>query len=318
MLTDNDCKVTEPERSLIDQIDNREPERMKLQDSRSASLVLLTAAVWLLLPRSATPQAQDQFFNSNGVKIRYIVVGKGDPVILVHGFAGNLRVWDPLIDDLANDHEVVALDCRGHGKSDKPHEPEQYGIEMVNDITRLMDHLEIKKANVIGYSMGGGIVMKMLVEHPDRFLTAVVGANRGFRSEDLEQQASLTKYLQSGMSFSEAVIAAAPADAPPLSAEQREALKRDDPNHDAKALAAQRLGNKGLIVSSESLKANKVPILVIYGGNDHAEAYADLKKELSDAEYEVIPGAGHAGAVQSPEFVKDVRAFLQEHQQPRR
>jgi pimeloyl-ACP methyl ester carboxylesterase len=291
---------------------------MKLRYLRSASLCLLSAAVWLLFPGLANPQTEDQFFSSNGVKIRYIVVGTGEPVILVHGFAGNLDVWRSLIADLSKDHEAIALDCRGHGKSDKPHEPEQYGIEMVNDITRLMDHLQIRNAHVIGYSMGGGIVMKMLVEHPDRFLTAVIGANRGFRAEDLEQQASLTKYLQSGMSFSEAVIAAAPPDAPPLSAEQREALKRDDPNHDTKALAAQRLGNKGLIVNPESLKANKVPTLVIYGGNDHPEGYADLKKELSSAEYEIIPSAGHAGAVQSQEFVKDVRAFLQEHQRPQR
>jgi pimeloyl-ACP methyl ester carboxylesterase len=291
---------------------------MKLRYLRSASLCLLSAAVWLLFPGLANPQTEDQFFSSNGVKIRYIVVGTGEPVILVHGFAGNLDVWRSLIADLSKDHEAIALDCRGHGKSDKPHEPEQYGIEMVNDITRLMDHLQIRNAHVIGYSMGAGIVMKMLVEHHDRFLTAVIGANRGFRAEDLEQQASLTKYLQSGMSFSEAVIAAAPPDAPPLSAEQREALKRDDPNHDTKALAAQRLGNKGLIVNPESLKANKVPTLVIYGGNDHPEGYADLKKELSSAEYEIIPSAGHAGAVQSQEFVKDVRAFLQEHQRPQR
>jgi len=287
---------------------------MKLRHLRSASFALLGAAVWFLLPSSAVSQAGDQFFNSNGVNIRYIVAGKGAPVILIHGFAGNLEMWRPLIADLFTDHEVIAMDCRGHGKSDKPHEPEQYGIEMVNDITRLMDHFQISKAHIMGYSMGGGIVMKMLVEHPDRFLTAVIGANRGFRAEDVEQQESLTKYLQSGMSFSEAVIAAAPPDAPPLSAEQREALKRDDPNHDTKALAAQRLGNKGLIVNDEALKANKVPTLVIYGGNDHPEGYANFKKILSNAEYAVIPGAGHAGAVQSPEFVKDIHAFLQEHQ----
>lgn len=115
------------------------------------------------------------------------------------------------------------------------------------------------------------------------------------------------------MSFSEAVIAAAPPDAPPLSAEQREALKQDDPNHDPKALAAQRLGNKELMVNYESLKTNKIPTLVIYGGNDHSERFADLKEALSNAEYEIIPGAGHAGAVQSPEFVKDIHAFLKEH-----
>jgi pimeloyl-ACP methyl ester carboxylesterase len=288
---------------------------MKLRSSPSTSL-LLSAVVWLLLPSPANAQAQDQFFSSNGVKIRYIVAGKGEPVILVHGFAGNLDMWRPLIADLASDYEVIAFDCRGHGKSDKPHEPGQYGIEMVNDIVRLMDHLQIKKAHVMGYSMGGFIVMKMLVEHPDRFLTAVIGGSKGLNAEDLKEQASLTKYLQSGMSFSEAVIAAAPPDAPPLSAEQREALKRDDPNHDPKALAAQRLGNKELIVNDESLKTNKVPTLVIYGGNDHPERFADLKQALPHAEYELVQGAGHAGAVQSPEFVKDIHTFLKEHQQP--
>ena len=287
---------------------------MKLPCWRSASIALISAAVWFLLLSSAKSQSGDQFLNSNGVNIRYVVAGKGEPVIMVHGFAGNLEMWRPLMADLSKDHEVIAFDCRGHGKSDKPHEPEQYGTEMVNDITRLMDHLQISKAHIMGYSMGGGIVMKMLVEHPDRFLTAVVGGSTGFHAEDIEQQASLTKYLRSGMSFSEAVIAAAPPDAPPLSAEQREALKSDDPNHDTKALGAQRLGNRELIVNYDSLKTNKMPTLVIYGGNDHPERFDDLKKGFPNAEYQVIPGAGHAGAVQSPEFVKDVRAFLEEHQ----
>jgi len=153
---------------------------------RCGAVTFLSAAVWLLLPNLATAQAEDQFFNSNGVNIRYIIAGTGEPVILVHGFAGNLDVWESLIADLSKDHEAIAFDCRGHGKSDKPHEPEQYGIEMVNDITRLMDHLQISKAHIVGYSMGGAIVMKTLVEHPDRFLTAVVGANRGFHAEDLK------------------------------------------------------------------------------------------------------------------------------------
>jgi pimeloyl-ACP methyl ester carboxylesterase len=74
----------------------------------------------------------------------------------------------PITKDLSSEFEVVAMDCRGHGKSDKPHDPKQYGIEIANDVLRLMDHLGIKKAIVIGYSMGGSIAMKMLTEHPDR------------------------------------------------------------------------------------------------------------------------------------------------------
>src|SRR5215469_11765348 len=121
---------------------------MKLRRLRSTSFALLGAAVWFLSPSSAKSQSGDQFFNSNGVNIRYVIAGKGEPVILVHGFAGNLEIWTPLIADLSKDHEVIAFDCRGHGKSDKPHEPQQYGMEMVNDITRLMNH-QISKAHIM-------------------------------------------------------------------------------------------------------------------------------------------------------------------------
>ena len=67
-------------------------------------------------------------------------------------------MWPEVIHDLSHDCRVIALDCRGHGKSDKPTDPSQYGIEMVNDVVRLMDHLGIAKAHIIGYSMGGSIV----------------------------------------------------------------------------------------------------------------------------------------------------------------
>jgi len=78
------------------------------------------------------------------------------------------------------------MDCRGHGMSAKPHDPSQYGIEMVNDVIRLMDHLEIKQAAIVGYSMGGSIAMKMLTEHPGRFRAAVIGGSLGFSREESE------------------------------------------------------------------------------------------------------------------------------------
>lgn len=102
---------------------------MKLRYMRSPSLVLLSAVVWLLLPSSANAQTGDQFFSSNGVKIRYIVVGKGEPVILVHGFAANLDMWRSLIADLSKDHEAIALDFRGHGKATSPTKLNNMGLK---------------------------------------------------------------------------------------------------------------------------------------------------------------------------------------------
>jgi pimeloyl-ACP methyl ester carboxylesterase len=283
---------------------------MKLKRLLFANFFLVP--IWLF-PFSTSAQANSQFFNSNGVKIRYILVGQGEPVILIHGFASNAEMWRTLSAELSQDHQVIALDCRGHGKSDKPHAPEQYGIEMVNDVVRLMDHLHISKAHIIGYSMGGAIATKMLIEHPDRFITAVIGGSAGYRAGDPDRDAPLVKYLQSGMSFSEAMIAAIPPGTPPPSTEQREAMKRMDSTQDPKALAAQRLGNKGLTVDYKSFTANKVPTLVIYGGNDNPEKFTDLKKVLAKGEFKIIAGAGHGGAVQSPEFLENIKQFLKSH-----
>ena len=82
-----------------------------------------------------------------------------------------------IIDTLAKDFRVIALDCRGHGKSDKPHDATKYGNEMIEDVARLMDHLNIPKAHIVGYSMGGAITGKFITMHPDRVLTAVFGGS---------------------------------------------------------------------------------------------------------------------------------------------
>ena len=117
-------------------------------------------------------------FDSDGVKIHYVVEGQGEPVILIHGlYASALTNWQfpGIMGELAKHYQVVALDCRGHGQSGKPTEEGAYGVKMVEDVVRLMDHLRIAKARVAGYSMGGMITMKLLTLHPERVSSAVVG-----------------------------------------------------------------------------------------------------------------------------------------------
>ena len=72
---------------------------------------------------------------------------------------------------------MVAIDCRGHGKSEKPHDPAKYGPQMAKDVIEMMDHLKIDKAHVHGYSMGGFIVTQLLATHPERFITASYGGS---------------------------------------------------------------------------------------------------------------------------------------------
>src|SRR5205814_2372095 len=116
----------------------------------------LAAVVIVALPSLAL--GQDKFFNSNGVQIRYVEQGSGEPIILVHGFSTDIeRSWieTGVFGNLARDYRVIAMNLRGHGKSDKPHDPSAYGEEMARDVVRLLDYLKIPRAHIVGHSFGG-------------------------------------------------------------------------------------------------------------------------------------------------------------------
>jgi pimeloyl-ACP methyl ester carboxylesterase len=101
------------------------------------------------------------YFNNNRVKIHYEIEGEGPDLVMIHGFAANIEInWRQTnwISTLKDENRLILIDCRGHGKSDKPHDPNQYGAFMREDIIKLIDSLSISKANFFGYSMGGSII----------------------------------------------------------------------------------------------------------------------------------------------------------------
>jgi len=123
-------------------------------------------------------------FDSNGINIAYDDIGEGDPILLVHGFAASrvtnwkLAGWYDRLEKAGR--RVIALDCRGHGESDKPHDAAAYGAEnMGGDVIRLMDHLSIERADLMGYSMGGIISTWLLMNEADRFDSVVLAGIGG-------------------------------------------------------------------------------------------------------------------------------------------
>src|SRR5262245_22629645 len=142
---------------------------------------VVTLIAVLLAVRSAVSMgaSTDHFFDSAGLQIHYIEDGTGEPVVLVHGFLGSIESWTRLgvFGELAKSYRVIALDSRGHGKSAKPHSPQQYEREMGLDIVRLLDHLNIERAHIIGYSLGALIVAQLATARPDRFLSATLGGH---------------------------------------------------------------------------------------------------------------------------------------------
>jgi len=220
-----------------------------------------------------------------------------------------------IIPALAKNYQVIALDNRGHGKSDKPHDPKQYGKEMAEDVVRLLDHLKIKKAHVIGYSMGGIITAKLLETHPDRLLSATLGGHGGIREGDDSRSQfyeELATSLEQGKGFGPLLAALTPAGRPKPTPEQIETINAGLMKaNDVQALAAAVRGFPGLAFDPKKLKTNDVPTLALIGELDPLKKGVDaLQKDVKNLKVVVIPGADHMTAVSNPMFIKSLTEFL--------
>lgn len=223
--------------------------------------------------------AQD--FDSAGVKIHYAVKGHGEPVILIHGLYSNGRLnWDKpgTTEMLAKEFQVIHLDCRGHGRSGKPQAEDAYGINMVEDVLRLMDHLGIQKARVAGYSMGGMISLKLAATHPERVnrvaLCGMGWHKAGARMKSVWDNLDRTQFF-----------------VPP-------ACAKSFPE---------------LAVTESELKAIQIPFAVIVGENDPCRQwYVEPLHEIRpDWPIHIIPNAGHLDCSNKPEFKTQLQDALQ-------
>ena len=247
-------------------------------------------------------------FDSDGVSIHYEVFGQGKPVILIHGFAASLEVnWVSTgwIEALTPIRQVVGLDARGHGLSDKPHDPQAYaGDEMQNDVIRLMDYLNIDQADLFGYSMGAQISLRLLVSHPSRFTSVVLGGVGDFawrRSGD-----SSSGF---GSRVAEALLAEDPSTITDPIAKAFRAFAESF-NNDLQALAAyMQAARPG--IDGDELARVALPVLIVNGEADTLAGSPDeLAAAIPGARLVKIPERDHLTVVPDPRFKEAVVQFL--------
>lgn len=270
--------------------------------------VSIASALFFTAPAFADGgDVQEGTFESAGVEIRYQIQGQGDPLVLIHGYTANVEanwVLPGITNKLAEGFQVIALDARGHGKSGKPHDPEAYGVLMAQDVINLMDHLEIEKAHIAGYSMGGFVTLKLLTMAPERFLSAIVGAAGWWREDDEEsfaQQEEIAVALEKGEGLTPLFRYLSPEDEP-MSEEQlgmmnQMVLAQNDPL----ALAAAARGFRQLTVTEEQLRNNQVPTLAIIGSRDPLGEYVKpMILVMANLEVQWLEGADHISALLNP------------------
>ncbi len=267
--------------------------------------------------------AQDQFFDSDGVKIRYVVEGEGEPLVLIHGYTASYETnWKMpgVATKLAQHYKVIGIDCRGHGKSDKPHDAAAYGAKMSADVKNLLDHLNIPKAHIAGYSMGGMITLHFINTYPERCLSGIVGG-MGWSEEPVggpDFAETLAKSLESGQGIAPLIAALTPAGQPAPSEEEMKMMNQMLlAINDAKALAAVARGFSGLTLTKAQVQANKVPAIGIIGEIDPLKVAADsMKANLgSIVDVVVIPGADHMTAFGNTMMAEAMLKFLKAHPQ---
>ena len=291
---------------------------------RSVHVIVLLILAILAAPafaRAQTAAPPDQFFDSNGVRLRYVEQGQGPAIVLMHGYTGTADrhfLANGVFANLAKDHRAIAIDLRGHGKSAKPHMPSAYGDEMARDVVRLLDHLKIQRAHVLGYSLGGFIASRLATLHPDRLISVVYTAALPLRTTDtfMDKFADdSVKELESDMPFKSLAVALQPPGAkPPSDDEIRKMVAPLVAANDVKALAALWRGFKTLAISPQQLTAIKVPSIVITGSADtNAAGVPELNKTHPQIRTVVVQGAQHGGpegVMRRAEFMTALRAFL--------
>jgi pimeloyl-ACP methyl ester carboxylesterase len=124
----------------------------------------------------------------NGLKMYYEVQGSGDPVVLLHGaFMTITNNWTAWIGELSKTRKVIAIEMQGHGRTADINRDFSYE-NLAADVAALLDHLKIPSADLIGYSMGGGVAMQCAIRHPEK-VRKVVNISAAFRHDGLVKEA---------------------------------------------------------------------------------------------------------------------------------
>jgi pimeloyl-ACP methyl ester carboxylesterase len=192
------------------------------------------------------------------------------------------------------------MDLRGHGKSGKPHDPNAYGDELAKDVVRLLDHLKIDRAHLVGYSLGAVIAGRLVGTNPDRLASvAFIGhhPDREISAADAKFVEDSIRELESDLPFRSLAVAIQPIGAPmPSDEELRKAVAPLAAANDVQALAAMWRGGAFLPTTDAALKAAKFPMIEIIGTLDPAVSEVEpLRKAHPQIKTLVLEGATHGG-----------------------
>ena len=247
------------------------------------------------------------YADNDGTRIHYHVEGNGPPLILQHGFTSSLKNWyaHGYVEPLKAAYQLILIDARGHGESDKPHDPAEYDLKLrVNDVVSVLDALGIDKAHYLGYSMGGRIGFGIAIHAPERVNSLIIGGMHPYDTGGNASPSDRVKLLGQGM---EAYVVNTEAQSGSIEPQRRARLLANDPQALIAAISAPR-GTSG-----DVLPTMKMPCLLYVGEADgFFEGAREAAKHIPGAEFASFPGLDHGQVSQGSDVVlPHVIEFLQ-------
>lgn len=256
----------------------------------------------------------------NGIEIAYDVAGRGQPVLLTHGYSDTRRIWDGQCQALSDRYRVITWDMRGHGQTDSPEDPARYSVDAtVGDMRALLQHLGVLRAVIGGLSLGGHVSLAFALAHPGMARALVIcDSGPGYRNPSArvawnaradERAAALeARGLAALGDGSRAMreIARDPAHggAPgPRSSGPGETVPRHRSAQGLAHAARGMLAQTGSAVI-DRLPSIRVPTLVIVGEHDQPFRVPStyMASKIPGARLETIPDAGHWANLDQPEI----------------
>lgn len=263
---------------------------------------------------------------ANGVETNYELVGEGDCIVLIHGFTDNMAMWQNQVPVFSQQYKVLTFDVRGHGQTDSPEDKISLDT-LADDLYSLLKALNIGKAFVLGYSMGGRIGLNFALKHPD-MTPGLIFANSGIPGpvfqlsereikEMLEKQSLMEKLIESGDIEGIAEVMTELSFSPGFKDREPEVYQRykelkleNDPRHYLPIM-------KAIVENFQNppdLTQLKCPALIIAGDQDSfmkLDVAESMEKAIPNAQVKILP-AGHASALEVPEqFNQVVLEFLE-------